>query len=101
MDFLFKIAKAESSADAVVNSIIPKIVSNIVSPLLQLLFGVAVVMFIWGLIGFFKNGDDVKAREEGRQHILWGVIGFAIMVSVYGIIRFVASSVGQTSLLPF
>ena len=70
-------------------------------PLLYLLFFLTLVIFMWGLIGFFKGGEDAEARKTGQQHILWGVVGMAIMICVYGIIRFVASSVGQTGQLPF
>lgn len=101
MNFLPKIAHAASSADSVVNSIVPKIVDNIVLPLVQFIFALAVLLFVWGLIGFFTNGEDMTKRAEGQQHILWGTIGIAIMVSVYGIIRLVANSVGQSSVIGF
>ena len=95
MNFLFKVAHAaDTGASAVVNTIVPKIVANIISPLVQLLFALATVIFIWGLIGFFMGSENAEARKTGVNHILWGIIGMAIMVSVYGIIRFVASTVG-------
>lgn len=97
MNFLFKVAHAGPTTDTVINSIVPKIVDNIVLPLVQLLFAFTFLIFVWGLFGFFSNGDDTTKREEGRQHILWGVIGIAIMVSAYGIIRLVAATVGQPS----
>lgn len=83
------------------SNLLPKIIDNIVMPLLQIFFVATIFIFIWGLFGFFKGGDDADARTTSRNHILWGVVGIFIMVSVYGIIRFVASSVGQTSVLPF
>ena len=99
MSLLIKVAHASTSSatDSVINTIVPKIVTNIIAPLVQFIFALAVIVFIWGLFGFFKSGDDVAAREQGKMHILWGTVGIAIMVSVYGIIRFVASSVGQSA----
>jgi hypothetical protein len=101
MSLLSTVVYSASSADAVVNEIVPKIVGNIVIPLVELLFAVATFVFIWGLFGFFRGGDDAEARKTSRDHILWGVVGLFIMVSVYGIIRFVAATVGQSSALPF
>lgn len=101
MSFLPKIAHAASSADSVVNSIVPKIVDNIVLPIVQLVFALAILIFVWGLVGFFRGAEDSEARTTGQQHILWGVVGMAIMVSVYGIIRLVANTVGQGSALGF
>lgn len=82
-----------------INSIVPKIVDNIVIPIVQVLFGVTLLVFIYGLYGFF-NGDDEK-RNQSKNHILWGVVGIFIMVSVYGIIRFVAATLDQSQVLPF
>lgn len=96
MNFLFKVARAANSgADDVINTIVPKIIDNIVAPIVQLIFALAVLVFVWGVFGYFINGEDADARKTGSYHILWGVVGMAIMVSVYGIIRFVANSVGQ------
>ncbi len=101
MNLLFTVVNAGSGAENIVNGILPRIVDNIVLPLVQLLLAVTTVVFLWGLIGFFKNGDDADARTTARNHILWGVVGLFIMISVYGIIRFVANTVGQGSVLPF
>lgn len=87
--------------DSVINSIVPRIVDNIVLPVVQLVFALAVLMFVWGLIGFFRGAEDSEARTTGQRHILWGVVGMVIMVSVYGIIRLVANTVGQGSVLGF
>lgn len=86
-----------SSANSVVNSIVPKIVDNIVMPLLGLLFFLTLLIFIWGLFGFFTGSEDATKRKEGQQHILWGVVGMFIMVCVYGILRLVATTVGQSA----
>ena len=82
-------------ADAVVNQIVPRIVDNIVMPILAVLFALTTLYFVYGLFIFFTHGEDPESRKTGQTHILWGVVGIAIMVSVYGIVRFVASSVGQ------
>ncbi len=83
------------NSNAVVNQIVPKIVDNIVVPIVELLFALATLYFIYGLFVFFTGSGDATKRKQGQDHILWGVIGIFIMVSVYGIIRFVASSLGQ------
>ncbi len=84
----------------IVNDIIAKIVANIVMPSIKFIFVLAILVFVYGLIGLFKSGDE-KKRQEGKDHILWGTIGIAIMVSVYGIIRLVANTLGQSNVLGF
>ena len=99
MSFLANVANAQGTFSKVasnpaVGPIITKIIDNIVTPLVTGLFLLAMLVFIWGLFSLISKGDDPKGREQGQQHILWGVIGMAIMVSVYGIIRLIGNTVG-------
>ncbi len=96
---LLTIVYSASAADSTINSIVSRIVDNIVQPALAVLLSVTILVFIWGLYGLFLGDED--KRNQSKNHILYGVIGIFIMISVYGIIRFVASSVGQTEVLPF
>ena len=98
MSLLSDTVYAASKSENVVNTIVPKIVANIVVPLVEFIFALAFLYFVWGLIVFFKNGDDPAKRKEGQSHILWGVVGITIMISVYGIVRLVMNTVGQPGL---
>lgn len=68
---------------------IQKLISVIVTPLLTLVFAVAFIVFAWGVFQYLIAQNDPGERAIGTQHILWGVVGMAIMVSAYGIINFV------------
>lgn len=69
-------------------STISKLNEVIFNPLIKLLFAVAFLVFMYGLVEFMLNRSDTEAVEKGKSHMIWGVIGFAIMVSVFGIINF-------------
>ncbi len=78
--------------------IVSKIVDNILMPVITVVFALTVLLFIWGVAGLILNKDDAgDKRHEAQNHILWGVVGMAIMLSSYGIIRFVASTLGVQS----
>jgi hypothetical protein len=63
--------------------------------LIALLFGVTFVVFIWGLTkAWILNGDSPESIEKGQQMALWGIIGLAVMASMWGIISLVRSSAG-------
>lgn len=66
----------------------------VIEPGLLLLFGIAFVVFIWGIVKFIQNADDAGGRDEGKQSIIWGIIGMVIMVSVYGIINITYGTLG-------
>lgn len=101
MFFLPKVAQAAGGAENVVYTVVPKIVDNIVMPLVMFVFALAIVYFVWGVASFMINSNDPEKRAQGQKHILWATIGLAIMVSVFGIIRFVANTVGQGSSIGF
>lgn len=67
-------------------SLITKIVELIIDPLILLIFAAGMVMFFWGLFQFMWGLEESGARETGKQHMLWGLIGMFIMVAVQGII---------------
>lgn len=59
----------------------------IINPILALLFTAGMLYFLWGGLQFILGADDPKQRGEGKQHMLWGVIGMFVMFSVYAILR--------------
>ncbi len=65
---------------------IQTLVDVIVNPLIILLFAVALVIFLWGVFEFIKSSDSEDGRKKGTQHIIWGLVGLAIMVSALSII---------------
>lgn len=69
----------------------------IINPLLALLFGVGLLVFVYGVVEFLFEFDvrgSKDAKELGKQHMLWGVIGMFIMASAYSILEVIASTVG-------
>ncbi len=75
-------------------SIVTRIIDVIVVPLIEGLFILTTLIFIWGLFQLITHGGDSTARKIGQDHILWGVVGMFIMISAYGIIRLIGNTVG-------
>lgn len=75
--------------------IIDKIKTEIINPIIILLVAVAVGYFLYGLMEFIRNQDNEDAQESGKKHMLWGVVGIAIMFSVYGILNLVNNIAGS------
>ena len=66
----------------------------ILNPLILLAFGLSLVYFVYGVIKFLSLEAGDKNKKEAQDAILWGIVGMVIMFSVFGIIRFVLSTVG-------
>lgn len=72
--------------------VVDPIITNIVYPILELMFGVAVLYFVWGVLQLVIHGDDEDARKKGKSTIVWGTVGMAIMVCAWGIVYVVSNT---------
>lgn len=72
-------------------SFIINTINNIIVPVL---FAVAFIVFLWGAFKTFilgANSEEVK--EQGKNLMLWGLIGFFVMVSVWGLVNILTGTV--------
>ncbi|MBL1434330.1 hypothetical protein COB87_002055 [Candidatus Wolfebacteria bacterium] len=61
--------------------------------LMTLVFAIALLMFVWGLFSsFILGGANEEKRKEGKQLMLWGIIAFAVMVSIWGLVSIITTS---------
>jgi len=65
--------------------------------LVPLVFTIALIVFLFGVARkyIFSHGDPTKVAE-GHKLILWGIIGFVVMLSVWGLVNIVTSVFGLT-----
>lgn len=61
--------------------------------IIGLLFVAATVVFLWGVIKYVVAGGDEKKLDEGRNFIIYGLIGLFVMLAMWGIVRAVCSSI--------
>lgn len=73
--------------------LLENIKTAIVDPIIYFLFALALVYFLYGVLELVRNADNEEARQTGRQHVLWGVIGMFIMVSFYGIMHVICNTI--------
>lgn len=59
------------------------------------IFSLAFAAFVWGVVyHFFLHGGEEEKRKEGRSFILWGLIGMAVLFSVWGFVNILLSTLG-------
>lgn len=73
-----------------------KFAGGFLSTATALLFAAAFFFFLWGVFQFVRAAGDEEARKAGRDHIIYGVIGLAVMASVYGLVNFLTTSANLT-----
>lgn len=70
-------------------------IGGLIQAAIPLVFALAFLVFIWGLFkAFILGGSDPEKQAEGKQLMLWAVIGFAVMVSVWGLVNLVTNIFG-------
>lgn len=62
--------------------------------IVPLLFALATVGFIWGIIQYFINPENEEKRSQGKSYMLWGLIGLFVMVSIWGLVAVFSNTVG-------
>jgi cytochrome bd-type quinol oxidase subunit 2 len=67
---------------------------GVVNTLLVVLSGVAVIVFIWGIIKYVLASNDGEKRKEARNYMIYGVVAFAVIVGLFGLSNAVLSFVG-------
>lgn len=73
-------------------AILNSIITTIVNPAIEVLLGLAVLYFVWGVYKFVANADSPEARQDGGRHILFATIGIFVMISVFGIMTLIQNS---------
>lgn len=57
-----------------------------------LILAAAVVYFLWNVFGYVMSAGDPDERAKKQSGIIWGVVGIAVMVSIWGLVNFLTSS---------
>lgn len=73
-------------------------INNILVPLV---FAAAFLVFIIGVFKYFIRGSsDDKARAEGAKYMLGAIIGFFLMISVWGLVRILTGTIRLNNATP-
>lgn len=92
--FLVSILYTQAAAVDVAKGFVAKINQVILFPLITLMMGIAFVVFLYGGFEYVMNADNDSARQTGARHLLWGVIGFLVMVSAMAVLSIAANTFG-------
>lgn len=67
------------------------IINNVLVPVL---FAIAFIVFLYGAFQTFIVGaTSDEAKEKGKNLMLWGLIGFFVMVSIWGLVNILTGTV--------
>ena len=73
-----------------------KFIQAVMNTATVLITAAAVVWFMWGVFTFIMSAGDEEKRKEGRSKMIAGIIGIAVIVSVWGLVRWITSTSGTS-----
>lgn len=85
---------AEEAHVVAAQTMVSKIEGVILFPLMKLMLAIAILVFMYGLYEMVLNAGNGEARDLGRKHMLYGMIGFFVMISAYGLLKIAAGTLG-------
>jgi hypothetical protein len=71
------------------------LITNILNPLLYVLFAAAMIVFLYGVVQFIWGlsiGATDDPKKDGKMHMLFGLIGLFIMLTAFSIIGLVVNT---------
>jgi hypothetical protein len=93
---LLAFAQVRSIYDAA--AVITQIINGVLVPLV---FAIAFVVFIWGIFTYFiAGGHDEEAKEKGKSLMLYGLIGFFLMIAVWGLVNILLGTFNLNNSIP-
>jgi hypothetical protein len=70
-------------------------IGNLITGAIPVVFALAILVFLWGIFkAFILGGSDPEKQAEGRQLMLYAVIGFFAMVAIWGLVQLLSRIVG-------
>jgi hypothetical protein len=93
------ICQSKIAIDSVGN-ILDFLTCLIISSIVPLLFAIATVGFIWGVMQMVINPDDAEKRKQGKQYMIWGILAIFVMVSIWGLVQIITNTFGIQTLIP-
>ncbi len=90
---MFNFVNTAYAAAGNVDQLIANINTYIINPFIGFLFVLATAWFLIGLLRYYF-GRSPEDRATGHKHMLWGLAGMFIMISVFGIMRIIVNTFG-------
>ena len=68
-------------------------IQSLLNSIVPILITLGVVYFVWGVVQYFIF-DSEEAKKKGRERMIYGIIGLAIIISLWGIVTLVTETLG-------
>src|SRR3990167_6067213 len=67
------------------------VIGNVLNAVVPILIALGVVYFVWGVVTYVISNDE-EAKEKGRNRIIYGIIGLAVIIGLWGLVAILTST---------
>lgn len=76
-------------------NLLERIENTLIEPLILFLVAIGFLVFVYGIVEFMWGlSSDTESKNNGKQHILWGIVGMFIMAGAYGLLKLMIRILG-------
>ncbi len=68
-------------------------IGNLLNSVVPVLIALGVVYFVWGVISYVISSDE-EAKKSGRDRMIYGIIGLAVIVGLWGLVGLLGNTFG-------
>jgi hypothetical protein len=69
------------------------LIGQILNAIVPVLIALGVVYFVWGVITYVISSDE-EAKKAGRDRIIFGIIGLAVIIGLWGLVNILRTTFG-------
>lgn len=64
----------------------------LLNQVIKVVIGIGVLVFIYGVLKYVGAGDDAEKVKQGRNFIIYGIVGIFVMLSVWGLVFIITNT---------
>jgi hypothetical protein len=68
-------------------------IGQFLNSVVPVLIALAVVYFVWGVVSYVIASDE-EAKKTGRNRIIFGIIGLAVIIGMWGLVNLLGNTFG-------
>lgn len=68
-------------------------INQILKAIIPALIALGLIYFIWGVVRYVIGGEE-ETKKKGREAMIYGIIGLAVIVGVWGLVNVITNTFG-------
>ena len=71
-------------------------IDELINAVIPVLIALGVLFFVWGVITFVISNDE-EAKTRGRNRMIYGIIGLAVIIGMWGLVKILTNTFNITN----